>query len=148
MPVHLVSGDFDGNGIDDLAADFVSNGLWIRLNNNPWRKRLANGISNGLSVGDLDGNGSDELIWSSPNFGLFALFNNTSWVATGAMRATRIVTGDFDGNGQDDVVRELNAGSPFGPSVVGLYVRYNNIDPWVKFSNMTTQGLADRRSLP
>ena len=63
VPIHLVSGDFDGNGIDDLAADFGSNGLWIRLNNNPWRKlRPGSGISKGLSVGDLDGNGADELI--------------------------------------------------------------------------------------
>lgn len=143
VPVHLVSGDFDGNGIDDLAADFGENALWLRVNNNPWKK-LRSGRSKALSVGDLDGNGEDDLIWSSSSVGLLlALVNNSRW-ETLAVGPTpdRVVTGDLDGNGQDEVVVDFDVVQPWNPGFGGLSVRYNNAGPWVKLSNLPTQGLA------
>ena len=38
VPARLVAADFDGNGLDDLAADFGTEGLWVRVNKKPWAK--------------------------------------------------------------------------------------------------------------
>ena len=53
-PEQVVTGDLDGNGIDDIIGDFGAiYGVWIRMNNTTWVQ--LHGLSpTHMAVGDLD----------------------------------------------------------------------------------------------
>lgn len=57
-PDQVVIGDVDGNGEDDVIADFSSTfgGIFIRRNQGGWSK-LHNSTPELMATGDLDGNG-------------------------------------------------------------------------------------------
>jgi probable HAF family extracellular repeat protein len=69
LPVHaaspkaMVSGDFDGNGLDDLAIDFSSLGVWLYMNQATWLSLHASSPTL-MAVGDLDNSGRDDLMLS------------------------------------------------------------------------------------
>ena len=79
-PEHMVTGDFDGNGVDDLAMDFGPGiGLYLRKNLTQW-VFLHSSTSEGFASGDLDGSGQDEVVVDfGPGSGIYAWQNDTAW---------------------------------------------------------------------
>ena len=88
-PEAIVSGDFDGNGLDDLAIDFSPNsGVWLWMNHATWVP-LHDQSPTAMTVGDLDHNGKSDLVLSFPGYGLWAWMNNSTWRTLNAHRGDR-----------------------------------------------------------
>ena len=118
-PRAIVSGDFDGNGLDDLAVDFYpSSGLWVLMNHTTWVPLHTFNPAQ-MAVGDFDNNGKDDLVASFPGYGIWTWRNNTSWVQLHTFEALRFAVGDIDGSGSDDLIVDFA-----GP--VGLWTYRNN----------------------
>src|SRR4029078_10630610 len=79
-PKTMVSGDFDGNGLDDLAIDFSPNngGVWLWMNHTTWVQLHSSAVT-AMATGDFDHNGKSDLALSFPGFGLWVWMNNTTW---------------------------------------------------------------------
>src|SRR5690606_19406209 len=107
------SGDFDGDGRDDILWRHAANGRNAIWKGGDYRHQQAvtaitNVEWNVEAVGDFDGDGLDDLFWRHANGA------NTIWRAATYTRqlavpklATRWVLGasaDYDGNGKDDLV--------------------------------------------
>ena len=102
----IVSGDFDGNGQDDLAIDFFPNaGVWLWMNHSTWVAAPFPGLNvTTMAVGDFDHNGQSDLVLSSPGYGVWMWKNNTTWVGLHSVEALHLAVGDIDGNGSDDLL--------------------------------------------
>ncbi len=103
-PEAIAGGDFDGNGIDEVAVDFgPSWGVWIRWNGSSWSP-LHNQSPSGFITADLDGNGRDELIIDFPSGGLWAFANGNTWWRLLDYNVSKMAAGTFDGGGDELVV--------------------------------------------
>jgi len=118
----IVTGDLDGNGLDDVIVDFSRSGTWVRYNNATWVK-LHGGSPKALATGDMDGNGLDEVIFDFGRGGTWVRFNNATWVKLHEGSPEALATGDMDGNGLDEVIFDFGRG--------GTWVRFNNAT-WTK----------------
>lgn len=126
----MASGDFDGDGRDDLIFREVESGvnriLFSRGEGfSDVTNRAAAGWINGfdeMAVGDFDGDGRDDILFREVDSGvnriLFARGNEqfnpvTNRIPTGWIDgADEMIVGDFDGDGRDDVmVRNVEDGN-------------------------------------
>jgi len=135
-PDKVVVGDMDGNGLDDVIADFSSTfgGIFVKRNQGGWSK-LHNFTPELLATGDLDGNGRDDVVIDFGSIGLWARMNDASWLKLNNSSPDKIVVGDMDGNGLDDVIADFS--STFG----GIFVKRNQ-GGWSKLHNNTPDALA------
>ena len=80
-PEKVITGDVDGNGQDDVIADFSSTygGIFVKRNLGGWVK-LHNYTPETWAVGDLDGNGKDDIVIDFGGIGLWARMNDSSWL--------------------------------------------------------------------
>ena len=103
-PDQLVTGDLDGNGIDEIVGDFGEEfGVWIRMNNASW-VQLHNLSPSNMAVGDLDNSGRDDIVLDFPGFGVWRWMNNGSWSQLHALDSTVFAIGNLDNTAGDDVV--------------------------------------------
>jgi hypothetical protein len=104
-PDEVVVGDVDGNGEDDVIADFASTlgGIFIKRNLAGWTQ-LHNFGAELMAVGDLDNSGRDDVVIDFGGIGLWARMNDASWLKLHNSSPQRIATGDIDGNGADDML--------------------------------------------
>lgn len=109
-PVHAVApeamavGDFDANGVDDVAVDFgATYGLWLLYNNAAWVPLHAWSPTR-IAVGDLDGNGRDDVIAHFAGAGLWAFYGGLGWGPIHSAEPSVIATANIDGTGGDDLV--------------------------------------------
>ncbi len=144
-PELLATGDLDGNGQDDVVADFgpeVSgqpSGLWKWMNNGTWEE-LYMLSAELMATGDLDGNGQDDVVIDfGPAKGLWNWMNNSTWAKLHSLSPETLATGDLDGNGQDDVLVDFGPGVAGQPS--GLWRRMNN-STWAKLFHLSPEVLA------
>ncbi|MEM1181209.1 MAG: FG-GAP-like repeat-containing protein, partial [Acidobacteriota bacterium] len=128
--VKLLSGDFDGDGLDDLLATggpgwttlpiafSQGDGTFVVTNRHTYDfARWTGGVGVQVVVGDFDGDGLDDLAatggsgWNtmlmafSQGDGTFTVTNHfigefASWTQAGGVK---VVAGDFNGDGRDDV---------------------------------------------
>jgi len=114
------SGDFNGDGLSDVAAYYASTGrLMVSLSTGHgflaptvWATFPA-GFTTGwiMVVGDFTGNGKDDIASFYSPLGLWAVsvstgttFVNETWAQFGGAGAwDRPVVGDFNGDGKDDI---------------------------------------------
>lgn len=116
-PELISAGDFDGNGIDDVAMDFGDSlGLWIRWNGTVW-SQLHTLSPSVLAAGDADNNGRDELVVGFPNHGLWVFANGAGWIPLHVLTPTKVVAADLNGGGADLVVDFPGH---------GVWILYNN----------------------
>jgi len=135
-PDQVVVGDVDGNGVDDVIADFSSTfgGIFIKRNLGAWTK-LHNFSPELMAVGDLDGNGKDDVVIDFGSIGLWARMNDSAWLKLNNSSPDQVVVADMDGNGQDDVIADFN--STFG----GIFIKRNQ-GGWSKLHNFTPEAMA------
>ena len=78
-PEAMITGDMDGNGLEDVIIDFGVDGIWVRKNNANWVK-LHDLSPEAMITGDMDGNGLDEVIFDFGVHGIWVRMNNATWV--------------------------------------------------------------------
>jgi hypothetical protein len=131
-PKNMVTGDIDGNGIDEVVADFgEGNGLWIRWNGAGWGQ-LHWMTANALAMGDLDNNGKKDVIIDFPASGTHIFWNGGTWEKIHDMHPTRILVADIDG-GRKDVVLDLPGW--------GLWI-YRNASSWIQLNYRNSTAMA------
>ncbi len=119
-PVKVLKGDFNGDGLQDVAA-WLPNGEWqVGLANSvdktftfqKWTRWRTSGIKE-IQVGDFNGDGRDDIAglfkrgskgdwWVAQSDG--TRFVATKWGTYGNYNGiATVVTGDFDGTSRDDI---------------------------------------------
>jgi hypothetical protein len=79
-PDSMVTGDLDGNNVDEIVLDLgVNHGVWAWMNNQSWAQ-LHPLSPTRMARGDLDANGRDDLLLDFPGYGVFVWANHTNWV--------------------------------------------------------------------
>ncbi len=132
-PDRMVVGDVDGNGVDDVIADFGSTfgGIFIKRNGGGWSK-LHNFSPELMMIGDLDNNGQDDVVIDFGGIGLWARMNDSSWLKLNNASPAQLVVGDMDGNGADDVVAVFSS---------GIFVK-RNLAGWSQLHNFIPEAMA------
>jgi hypothetical protein len=102
-PAQYVTGDLDGNGIDDVAASFTGQGVWIRWNGGGWAQ-LTVATPTLMGVGDLDANRRFDLVLAFDGLGLYAWSNAATWTQLHRSSPSVMALGNVDGAGGDDIV--------------------------------------------
>ena len=148
-PDKILVGDIDGNGKDELVADFSSvfNKVLIRRDFGLWETwlpccRNPNTI-NPLALGDVDGNGKEDIIVESVEGSnskqLYAMLNGVDsfypLLNLSKLSPDQLLIADLDGNGQDDLIAD------FGSSIGGVFVKVN-LGGWVKLHNSSPETMA------
>ena len=130
-PEVIITGNMDGNGLDDVIVDLGKKyGLWIRMNNSSWVK-LHSVSPEHITAADMDGNGLDDVVCDFGASGLWIRMNNSSWVKLHWVSSEIITAADMDGNGLDDVIVDLG-------KKYGLWIRMNN-SSWVKLHSVSPE---------
>ena len=95
--VSMVTGDIDGDGIDELIVDFgPTDGIWARMSDGTW-VQLHTSSAVSMVTGDLDGDGIDELIVDfGPTYGIWARMSDGTWVQLHTSSAVSMVIGNLD----------------------------------------------------
>ncbi|MEN6560040.1 MAG: Ser-Thr-rich GPI-anchored membrane family protein [Acidobacteriota bacterium] len=124
----ITVGDFDGDGIDDLAGLWPSQGgIWVRYShNNAWARLSSTAVY--IAAGDMNGDGRVDLLGTWDGQGVFYRNSVTgAWVRM-ASQATMIACGDLDGDGVDDLIG-------LWPSQGGIWVKYSHNNAWAQISS-------------
>ena len=132
-PEEVVTGDMDGNGVDEIILDFGPfYGVWVRVNNSSW-VHLHNQSPVAMAVADMDSNGQKDVILSFATAGVWVRYNNAVWTQLHTQTATRIVAGQLDSIAGEDVILNI-PGS-------GLWKRMNNAT-WVPLHSLNSTVIA------
>ena len=100
-PKNVVAGDLDGNGGDEVIADFgAGHGIWILWNNSTWHQ-LHSLTADSMVTADVDRSGRLELIIAFPEIGTWVFANGMSWWKLNDQSAARMLVTNIDGAGQD-----------------------------------------------
>src|SRR6185503_11422714 len=103
-PENMITGDLDGNGIDDVVIDFGSvHGLWVHLNGASW-VQLHVSSPTAMLTADLDHNGKDDVVINFPGAGISVWYNNTTWTKLHPFESGLMAAGNIDGAAGDDVI--------------------------------------------
>jgi hypothetical protein len=103
----IVTGDLDGNGIDEIVVDFGTvYGAWIRMNNAGWIQLTSDSPSY-MAAGDLDNSGRDDLILSFSGAGVWRWMNHAFWQQLHDANSPVFAVGNLDNLAGDDVAFTL-----------------------------------------
>ncbi len=129
--IAMSSGDFDGNGQEDIAISFsASSGLWYRLNGKAWVK-VHNLSPVNIVAADLDGNNQADLVIDfGKGLGLWLWMNNHDWVKLHNLSPVSLTPAFLDDNSQQDLVLD------FGPN--GIWQWMNNRS-WIRLHPLTAR---------
>jgi uncharacterized repeat protein (TIGR03803 family) len=105
-PVSVVTGDLDGNGLDDAVINFGQGvGVYAWMNHATWTF-LHPSSPSAMVTGDLDNNGHDDLVAVFPGVGTWRWSDGT-WTNLHALDATRLAVGQIDGVANADLIVDL-----------------------------------------
>ena len=99
-------GDFDGDGADEAAFDFGTEGAWL-WNGGPWTQVLV-GDPKLMIAADLDGDDTDEIIGALGASGLWAWKSGT-WNQLSALNAELVAAGDLTADGRLELVGDFGS---------------------------------------
>ena len=108
-PESMITGDLDGNRLDDLVFDFGSQGVWVWMNHATWLWLNPQNPTH-LVTGDFDNNGRDEVVLDIPDAGLWVWRNNTSWEFLHPVNARHLAVGNLDGLLGDELIVNFQGG--------------------------------------
>jgi hypothetical protein len=132
-PEEVVTGDLDGNGVDEIVIDFgPSYGVWVRMNNTSWVQLHALSPV-AMGIADMDNSGRKDVILSFNTYGVFVWYNNTSFTQLHALTATKITAGQIDNSAGEDVVLNFPG--------YGIWTRVNNAS-WVQLHVLNSTTIA------
>ena len=132
-PEEVVTGDLDGNGIDDIIVDFGPlYGVWISMNN-VHTFQLHTVSPTRMAVGDLDNSGRDDIVVDFEGFGIWQWMNNTSWTQLHTLNSSMFAIGNVDNLLGDDVVMTFPGN--------GVWRRMNNTT-WVQVHQLDADQIA------
>jgi hypothetical protein len=128
----MVTGDLDGNGIDDALIDFGStHGIWMRLNNASWVQLHTLSPTN-MVTADLDNNGKDDVIIDFPGFGIYVWYNNAVWTRLHALNSRSMTAGNVDGASGADLIVDFQG--------QGIWVFQNN-SSWFRLHTLNANAI-------
>ena len=100
----IAAGDFNGDGIADVASSWENYGLWYQDGATLDWTRLDDSPAYSLTAGDVTGDHRDELIGTGPNGIRYWDFVASAWTQmTADVTTGDIAAGDFNGDGIADV---------------------------------------------
>ncbi len=100
------AGDFDGDGLQELAVDFGGNGVW--LYDNAAFAQISNQNPEILASGDLNGDGQDEVIADFGPSGLWTR-DGTTWTQISSFNVDGLAVGNVDIDPSDELVGDFGA---------------------------------------
>jgi hypothetical protein len=98
----LVAGDFNNNGIDDLAGLNASGAVYYSTNLSTWTAIPGAMTFSSLVVGDFNNDGKDDIAGLTTTGSIYMTTNLSTWTSIPGTMAS-LVVGDFDNNGYDDL---------------------------------------------
>jgi hypothetical protein len=124
----ITCGDFDDDGIDDLAGLWPSQGgIWVKYSKTGAWARLSS-TARYIATGDMNGDGRVDLLGTWDGQGVYYRNSvNGIWVKL-ASEATMIACGDLDGDSIDDLIG-------LWPSQGGIWVKYSHNNAWAQISS-------------
>lgn len=102
-PTRVVTGDLDGNGIDEVIGAYGDLGLWVHWNNVGWLQLHPQSPAQ-MVVGDVDASGGDDLVASFTGAGVWMWRNASTWSLVSGVTPSVMAMGNIDGLGGDDLV--------------------------------------------
>lgn len=106
----LVAGDFNGDGIDDLAELTSDGGIYYTTNFTTWQN--IPGQLHKLVAGDFNGDGRSDLAGTTDSGQIFYTTNLATWQnLPGAL--DQLTVGDLNGDGRDDLAGLTSDGMVF-----------------------------------
>lgn len=140
----LVSGDIDGNGVEELIGVW-SFGIYIRYANGTWERVLDSDNLVWLAAGDMNGDGRDDIL-GSWSFGIYFRDSQTqSWTKLHSQPATMVDTADFDGDSKDDLLGIWPSIGIWTRSATGTWTKILSGDNliWLTTGDMNADGRMD-----
>jgi hypothetical protein len=104
-PRHAV-GDFDGDGVKELAVDLGATGAWL-YGHGSWSQLTASNPES-LVAADVDGDVVAELLADLGGSGLW-LWNAGAWNQLSGVNVDGLAAGDVDDDGADEVAGDFGA---------------------------------------
>jgi FtsP/CotA-like multicopper oxidase with cupredoxin domain len=123
------AGDFDGDGIKELAVDFGANGVW--LDDLGVFTQVSTFNPEVLASGDLNGDGQDELIADFGPQGLWTR-DGTTWTQISAFNVEGLAVGNVDLDPAQELVGDFGA--------VGMWLRDGTT--WAMISDVNPDAVA------
>ncbi len=116
----FVTGDFDGNGSDDLAGLNASGNIYYTTDLSSWTQ--IPGTLKSLTVGDFNNDGKDDLAGLNGSGSIFYTTNLNTWTQIpGALES--LAAGDFNGDGNSDLA---------GLNVMGGIYYTTDLSTWIQ----------------
>ena len=100
------AGDFDGDGADELVADFGASGIW-RWDAGDWTQ-ISTSNPESMILAEYDGNDDDEIFLDLGSAGLW-LLNGPVWMQWSAANVETMAAGDVDNDGNDEIACDFGA---------------------------------------
>lgn len=130
--VSLTVGDADGNGIDDLIADFGSDGIWL-IRDLSVKTRIHTGTAKQMILWDKAHDGTIELFASFAGAGVqMYSFANGSWSPFDSHTAVWMATADVSRDGRDDLILDFGPGpgTPESAPAHGIWALVDGASTW------------------
>ena len=99
-------GDFDGDGLDEAAVDFGTQGVW-QWNGGIW-DQLSSANAEHLVAGNLDGDGDDEIVGDFGSDGIWA-WDGGGWVQLSSQNSELMIMAKIDGDAAEELIVDLGS---------------------------------------
>ncbi len=131
-PESLISANTNGDGDDEIAADFGPLGLWL-WNDGSWFLLTSSNCENVIAA-DTNADGDDEIVADFGPLGLW-LWNDGAWYWLTSLNCENVIAADTNGDGDDDLAVDFGS--------LGLWLWYDGGWIWLTSSDCESMIAAD-----